>query len=256
MGPPSITQREGDVLDLRLGERLVASYHHGPELPRPYLAPLLDADGRPVTAEPGPSDHPHHRGVWSGHRDVGGVDHWTEFAGHGRIVHRALELDGAAVTEQLEWLDGTGRAALREQRVMRLHPGPALDLTIALTAPEALILGANKDASLAAVRVAPSMTTIVNAAGERGEQAAWGRRAAWCDFSDSTHGLAVLDHPANPRHPTPWHVRAYGLMAANPFLQEPLPLAAGETVTFRYRLIVHDGRGRLAERHREFSREP
>jgi len=31
-----------------------------------------------------------------------------------------------------------------------------------------------------------------------------------------TVGIAVFDHPSNPRHPTTWHVRDYGLFAANP----------------------------------------
>ena len=30
-------------------------------------------------------------------------------------------------------------------------------------------------------------------------------------------GIAILDNPANPRHPVRWHARAYGLFAANPF---------------------------------------
>ena len=28
------------------------------------------------------------------------------------------------------------------------------------------------------------------------------------------YGVAVFDHPQNPRHPTRWHVREYGLLAA------------------------------------------
>lgn len=244
-----------DVLELRLDGRLVGLYHHGPELARPYLAPLLDAAGRKVTCDPGPSDHPHHRGVWIGHRDVGGVDHWTEFAGHGRIVHRGFTLERATVTEELEWLDGHGRAALHERRVIRVHAGPLLDWEVRLTAPEAVTLGANKDASLAAVRVAPSMTAIENAAGRRGETACWGRQAEWCGASGPELGLAVLDHPANPRHPAPWHVRAYGLLAPNPFLHEPLRLAAGDQVTFRYRLVVHAAGAAVAARYREYAEE-
>jgi Methane oxygenase PmoA len=249
---PSITAAGDDLLELRLGDRVVGSYHYGPELARPYLAPLLTAAGDPVTAEPGPPDHPHHRGVWGGHRDVGGVDHWTEFAGHGRIMHRGLALDGASVTQQLDWLDGHGRAMLVEQRVLRLRPGPTLDLTIRLRAPVPVTLGANKDASLAAARVAPAMTRIGDAEGRRGEEACWGRRAAWAGFSGPGRGLAVLDHPANPRHPTPWHVRAYGLLAPNPFLHEPMEL--GEA-SFRYRLVVHDGTAPIAQRFAAYAAE-
>jgi Methane oxygenase PmoA len=230
-----------DVLELRLDGELVANYHHGPELARPYLAPLLGPGGLQVTAEPGPADHPHHRGVWVGHRDVGGVDHWTEFAGHGRIAHRGFDEVGTTIRERLEWLDPGGRPALDERRVIRLLPGPMLDLEVHLSARDATTLGANKDASPAAVRVAPSMTAIENATGARGEDACWGERAAWCDFSGPDGGLAIVDHPANPRHPTPWHVRDYGLMAPNPFLDEPLRLEAGEEVAFRYRLVPHAG---------------
>ena len=30
-------------------------------------------------------------------------------------------------------------------------------------------------------------------------------------------GIAILNHPASFRYPTYWHVRDYGLFAANPF---------------------------------------
>jgi len=47
------------------------------------------------------------------------------------------------------------------------------------------------------------------------------KHADWCDYYGSiggkTVGIAMFDHPSNPRHPTTWHVRDYGLFAANPF---------------------------------------
>jgi hypothetical protein len=64
-------------------------------------------------------------------------------------------------------------------------------------------------------------------------------------------GVAILYHPGNPRHPTWWHVRDYGLFAANPFgihdfERKPagtgdLVVPAGESITFRYRVIFHQG---------------
>src|SRR6266536_6018548 len=105
-----------------------------------------------------------------------------------------------------------------------------------------------------AVRLAETMKGkagrghIINSAGVR-EDDTWGKRAEWCDYygpvDGKTVGVAILDDPRNPRHPTSWHVRDYGLFAANPFglhdfdaSQPPkagdYTLPAGGTVTFRY----------------------
>jgi hypothetical protein len=65
-------------------------------------------------------------------------------------------------------------------------------------------------------------------------------------------GIAIFDHPKNPRHPTWWHVRDYGLFAANPFGKhdfEALPdktagnltVLAHTSITFRYRFFLHEG---------------
>src|SRR6185312_4271095 len=79
-------------------------------------------------------------------------------------------------------------------------------------------------------------------------------------------GIAILDHPGNLRHPVSWHVRDYGLMAANPFGYQDffpgqhrdgsLELIPGSPVSFCYRIVVHAGdarAGRVAERYAEFA---
>jgi hypothetical protein len=63
--------------------------------------------------------------------------------------------------------------------------------------------------------------------------------------------MAIFDHPSNPRHPTWWHVRDYGLFAANPFGIHDfekkdkgagdLTVPAGETISFKYRFYIHEG---------------
>jgi hypothetical protein len=75
----------------------------------------------------------------------------------------------------------------------------------------------------------------------------------------------MMDHPGNPRHPTYWHSRGYGLHSINPFgvrdflndktQNGSLTVEPGQHVRFRYRLIIHPGRGpeRLAELYREFA---
>ena len=100
----------------------------------------------------------------------------------------------------------------------------------------------------------------------------WGKRAEWCDYfgpvDGKTVGIAIFDHPGNPRHPTWWHVRDYGLFAANPFglhdfEKKPaqagnMTIAAGKSVTFRYRIYLHEGddkQAKVAERYQEYARQ-
>jgi Methane oxygenase PmoA len=250
------------VATFRHGGALVARYHFGPDTARPHLRPLLASGGTRVTRDPDEvSDHPHHQGVWIGHRDVDGVDHWTGFPGHGRIVHRGFEpSDDAALAERLTWVRPDGTPQLDELRTLRLLHDHALDVEVRLRAEHGPVtLGDDKDAAMLAVRVAPTMQgdrggEIVLAGGRRGEAECWGAAAAWADYAGpapggGTAGVAVLDHPGNPRHPTRWHVRDYGLMCANPCgsrcfgeaADGTLGIAAGDELRFRFRVLAHLG---------------
>ena len=105
------------------------------------------------------------------------------------------------------------------------------------------------------------------------EDETWGKRAPWCDYSGvvggHTVGIAIFDHPSNFRYPTYWHVRNYGLMTANPFaLSYFLPdegidgahtLPAGESMAFRYALLVHAGdasAGGVSDRYQDWIHPP
>jgi hypothetical protein len=110
---------------------------------------------------------------------------------------------------------------------------------------------------------------IINSEGQT-DGATWGKRAAWCDYygpvNGAVVGVAIFDHPDNPRHPTWWHVRDYGLFAVNPFgihdfEKKPagtgnLVIPAGQSVTFKYRFYFHQGddkQGKVAERYHEYA---
>jgi hypothetical protein len=108
------------------------------------------------------------------------------------------------------------------------------------------------------IRVASSMDVdkkqggkISNALGLFDEKA-WGQASPWVDYTGpvggKTVGVAILNHPRSFRYPTTWHVRTYGLFAANPFgwhdfgWETPgdYTLAAGQELWFGYRLILHE----------------
>jgi len=244
--------------------------------PKPYCWPIIGPGGETITrAFPmaqvaGESnDHQHHRGLFFDHGDVNGVDFWTESKETGRIVQRALVIltSGPAMGHlrtDNDWIAPGGNTVcedVRDVRVYRVPTGRLFDFDIAITAAEGQVkFGDTKEGTLG-LRLADSITLtrghghILNSAGQK-DRETWGKRADWVDYSGPVQGkivgVTIFDDPRNLRHPTYWHVRDYGLFAANPFgihdfegIRDEEPgaytLAKGQTLTLRYRFYLHDG---------------
>jgi hypothetical protein len=264
---------------------------------RPYLFPVLGPGcvqlARRWPLEPSSDeahDHPHHRSLWHSHGDVNGVDFWSESSRAGKTVHVEFKelksgRQSATLTSLNHLVANDGRrvgSALHTLRVHRHAEHRVFDYDVTLHATDGdLTLGDTKEGTMA-IRLAESMRLksnehyagkptghIVNSEGVR-DGATWGKRAAWVDYhgpvGDQTMGVAIFDHPGNPRHPTWWHVRDYGLFAANPFgiadfERKPagtgdLTIPAGEKLTFRYRFILHRGdeeQAGIAELYRAYA---
>jgi hypothetical protein len=119
------------------------------------------------------------------------------------------------------------------------------------------------DANGNKTKVAGGNTPDINgnyltSAGKTGDSA-WGTRGTWCMMygkkGADTISIVIIDHPGNPGYPTYWHARGYGLFAANPLGQKifsqgretlNFQLNKGQSVTFRYRIVVAADRGRLS----------
>lgn len=286
---------EPDRIVVQLEGQTWTEYVHG-NVPRPFCYPLLGPGDavmtrhfpmRNVAGEE--KDHPHHRSFWFSHGSVNGYDFWSELPKTGRIVHQVVERlepgpdRGLLQTSNL-WVSADGQPVCADQRTLIFYvPGPdrsrVIDFQITLQAlAREVVFGDTKEGTMA-LRVAETIPAkkragrIVNSRGDT-DGAAWGKRAEWCDYSGPiggrTMGMALLDHPANPRHPTWWHVRDYGLFAANPFGRhdfERLPdrtvgnltVVPGKPITFRYRLILHEGDAQaadLAQKYRQYSETP
>jgi len=246
-------------LDIHWKGKLVTTYRTD-DGPKPYFYPVVGPTGETLTRgfpmDPQPDeskDHRHHRSLWFGHRDVNGIDFWSEprpspkprdpDPGRGRIRHagtRGIEVGPEGVTLRVEnaWEDHQQRTVCEDRRTYRIarrSDGAVIldwDITISATAGDCTF-GDNKDGTMA-VRVIPGLRLkvgkernqpgtghILTSKGRKDEEA-WGSRAKWVDYSGkdrSGHdvGVALFDHPENLRHPTWWHARNYGLCAANPF---------------------------------------
>jgi Methane oxygenase PmoA len=246
------------------------------------------------------TDHPHHAGLFYGHGDVNGYNYWaienvrtSPGPTMGRIVldHVVSVRNGkesGSLDVVFNWLKPDGSPLLTETRKMIFHADPVLrivDFDFDLAAVEKVVFRDTKEGTFAmrmatvleeppAVRQGetkgPARTgTLTNAQGGEREANVWGKRSAWVDYSGDLDGekvgVAMMDHPGNPRHPTYWHSRGYGLHAINPFgvsdflndktQNGSLTLAPGEHVRFRYRVIVHPGasRTRLAELYEQYA---
>jgi hypothetical protein len=287
----------GDRVRVEIHGQLFTEYRFK-DVPRPFCYPLIGPGGLAMTrhwpmkeVENEERDHPHQRSLWFAHGAVNGHDFWSEQKSFGKIVHDGfLEVrsgdESGVIRSRNKWVAADGTVVCTDERTLRFYSRPAnerlLDFEITLRAEDQpLVLGDTKEGAMA-VRLAETMRLkpiksnagkptghIVNSEGVRDDQT-WGKRAAWCDYYGPVDGkivgLAIFDHPQNPRHPTWWHVRDYGLFAANPFGQHDfekladkaagnLTVPAGKSVTFRYRFYMHEGdekQGKVAEKYREY----
>jgi hypothetical protein len=295
-----------DALEFYAGGELVTRYLTAPTWAKPIFWPLNAPGGVPLTRDwpmvkgrPGESiDHIHQKSAWFCHGDilpegvelkkkikgVAGVDFWSEAIGHGQMVctkvgEPEVGKDRITVRTHNDWQTADAVKIMDEDRTIHFYDlGPArlLVLDIDLVAAVPLVFDDTKEGSMG-IRINDQITadkkgkgTIQNAEGKRGEKDCWGRISAWCDYSGPIDGkevgLALLADPRNP-NASCWHVRGYGLMAANPFGRDKakfsgvagrfdtVRLGRGARYRLRYGLLLHAGdaqTGRVAEHYQRF----
>lgn len=276
-----------DQLRFLIDGRELAIYHFGHGLPKPFVHPLRGPSGADLTryGHPNPqSNHDHHRAIWFGHQFVRPIEtagtgktaaptaewnFWEEPkpGSDVKIRHsRVLALEdsdsfAAAAVESLWWAGG--RALLKQTTIYTIVPlansSHALDVQVRLDCVDSRMIELGKtNFGLMGVRVAKSISEqfgggrLMNAEGRIGEPAIFGRNARWMDYHGQTGpnqegGICYMDHPANPRHPTAWHVRRDGWMEAAFTLADAWRVAADHPLELRYRLLAYSGQGNKPE---------
>lgn len=257
---------------------------NGKKMTRDY--PMVKTEGETA-------DHPHHRSLWFAYDKVNDVNFWAEkasfgtskkdtskeLAGLGMQKHREFtKLEGGkdkgTIVSVTDWLDGSGKKLLEDERTITFSGSATarvIDFDITLKATEGDVHFGDSKEGVFGIRVPTSMDVEqkVNKTAEPGhiitseglaDAAAWGKAAAWVDYfgkvAGETAGIAILNHPSSFRYPTPWHVRTYGLFAANCFGLQAFDktakpgdytLAKGGTLKFSYRVIFHNGDDKAAK---------
>jgi hypothetical protein len=224
------------------------------------------------------SFEPHQRPLYFGHGNVDGLDFWGEQAFDKYYSDHDNQAYGHAVLKNIEDASTTRDSArirasftlnTPHERVIGQETQSftfrgddrtrTIDCEFVLSAIAGpLTIGDTKEGTFG-IRLGPELSAplghMTNSQGGEGEKQIWGKPADWVDYSGTISGqkvgIAVFDSPRSFRHPTTWHARGYGLFAANPFglrefTRDPQKdgswtIPAGKSLTFRYRVLVHEG---------------
>jgi len=266
----------------------------------PFFFPIIGPTGAAMTrnypvveAREGESkDHPHHQSLWLAHGNVNGVDFWHDKKVSIEPQHLSgsdrLELDPATgeawIADKHHWNGPDGKTILVNELQYIAHmmgdKTRFIELKHHLAPAEGVdkvTFGDTKEGTMAirthpALRLRGKVATgkAINSEGVTGK-AVWGKRAKWVAYwgviDGETCGVAIFDHPTNLRHPTWWHARDYGLVAANPFGISDFErgkhkrgagdftLKQGESLNLRYRFVFFAGtaeEAKIAEKYEQW----
>ena len=283
----TVTRGDGRI-DVAIDGQAFTSYVHAGHR-KPILFPVHGPGGTPMTRSwpivgdvPGEAhDHPHHESIWFTHGLVNGVDFWASHPLAGKPERRAdhrieqvelLEAEGGregVIEARHRWVKADDTVVCTDTTRLVFGGDAAvrtIDYTITLHADHGPVtLGDTKEGAMG-LRV-PTPLQLKDLDGSKGaaghctnsegqrDADVWGKAARWVAYwgpiDGRTVGVAVLDHPGNLRHPTHWHARDYGLVAANPFGLHDFTgaakgsgdhvIPAGGRLTLRYLFVFHEG---------------
>ncbi len=237
---------------------------------RPYFAHVHTPDGIQVTrnhppiAGVDPVDHPTmHPGIWLAFGNISGQDFWRNKATirHERFIGQPEITNGLLNFSTESTLIGTNGQPLAKLNqsffmISAIKDYYSLGWAATFTPLTDNFTFGDQEEMGFGIRVATPLSeknggTVHNSDGLIGAKTAWGKTAAWCDYSGTLSnrlvGITVIPSAKNFR-PSWFHSRDYGLIVANPFGQkaftktgEPssVPVKKGESVTLRFAALIH-----------------
>lgn len=270
-----VLRQDGDrSVALKQGDRIVWQWNVGGPEGKPFVHPMTLPDGTVLT-DLRPKDHVWHLALWWSWKYLDGVNYWEPGRGgkpdgetkvtsvkitpagneakvETDLLYRPRDSERVVLSEKRTWTflppDKDGGYRIDALHVFTAGDKPVkLDRTPIPGQPGGVSYGGYAGFS---IRMPEATRTWAFRGSEGGTGLALhGKPARWMDFSRQAsegrpagEGVAIFDHPKNPRHPTPWVVIPSMPYFSPAFLfNEPMTLPAGETLTLRYRVWVHAG---------------
>jgi hypothetical protein len=302
---PVKLKRSQTQIDIIIAGQPFTTYYFPEAVAKPYLMPLRTASGVvisraypvantvPEADAKTPSFEPHQRPLYFSHGNIDGLDFWGEEAfnkyygdhnppPYGRMSLTKVEdvAEGAedgTIRTRFNLKAPSGRVIGQEVQTFRFRGDDhtrTVDCEFVVYATKgAVTFGDTKEGTFA-LRLGSELSAphdhMLNSKGARGEPAIWGKPADWVNYSGTVSGkpvgVVVFESPKSFRHPTTWHARAYGLLAANPFglrefTKDPnkdgsWTIPEGKSLTFRYRVLIYDGDrspNQIADLYRQYA---
>jgi hypothetical protein len=260
-----ITHRLGKSVELNdEGNNARLTYRYEAGLPKPCLHPL-NTDGGVCLTGFQMSDHVWHRGLWFTIKFINGENYWEEHAPFGAQYSDAepcvvVDRDGTvSLTHEIAWACQQG-SALQETRQLRIGrsdaPMRAIEWSTKLTAAKDLVLdrtpfttwggygGLSFRASRELHEAKFQLPDREPSESVSGLATPWFTMNARADGGSNRRvSMGVASHPSNPRSPQPLYAKAGAMTFWNfAFLfHEPMSLREGQTLDFRYLIVVRDG---------------
>ncbi len=291
LGAAPVELKRGDhKVDVVIGGQPFTTYYFSDAVAKPYLMPLRTASGTVISRsfpvvntvtvadQKTPSFEPHQRPLYFDHGNIDGLSFWTEEAfnsyyhGHSHQAYGRMALvklenvaggpDSGTIRALFNLLAPSGRVIAEETQTFQFRGDSKtriIDCEFVVNANHGPVTFGDTKEGTFGVRLGPELSAphdhMINSQGARGEAAIWGKAADWVEYSGDVSGkavsVAVFDSPKSFRHPTTWHARAYGLLAANPFGAREFTknpekdgswtVPEDKSITFRYRVLIYEG---------------
>lgn len=301
-------KQQTDRIDIAIGGKPFTSYYFAGVASKSYLMPLQTAKGL-VISRPFPigndvskgdpkasSFEPHQRPLYFAHGDVDGLNFWAEpgfqqyYGEHsrqpyGHMADATIESahsgsDTGTIEARFALADPNNRVIGHETQRFTFFGNATqriIDCEFVVSADMGPVdFGDTKEGTFG-IRLGRELIAprgrMLNSHGAHGEKEIWGKPADWVNYSGTVSGqkvgIVVFDHPKSFRHPTTWHARGYGLLAANPFgarefTRDPnkdgsWTVPENASLTFRYRVLIYDGDmtpEQISSAYKEYAAKP
>ncbi|MEI6276458.1 MAG: PmoA family protein [Prolixibacteraceae bacterium] len=267
--------RVGSKINVTIDGKFFTSYIFSSDEKYPFFYPVNGPlSGGSVTSMRN-GEYPHHSSLFFGCDQVNGGNYWQEGLERGRIISVNAEIlkeggDTVVISDECIWSRPGAVSPVKDQRIFTITAPSASMRQIDAEISMVMLMDVHikkTNHSLFSVRMAADLSvknggSMVNAEGDSGEKATFGKSSPWMDYcgkrGDVIEGIAIAQHPANPWFPSPWFTRDYGFFSPTPMYwpsgDEETFVRKGEILLLRYRVLVHGGNTADAKVAEQFSK--